>query len=342
MAAHAGVSAGTVSNVLNRPEAVAPATLKRVRAAIAELGFVPHEAARALSAGRSRTVGLVVPDVTNPFFADVARGAEAVADRHDVVVILYNTGASPERELRYFGQLEERRVQGVLVTPVDQQSRHLDELLRRGTPVVLVDRHSARRDVCSVAVDDVWGGRLAAEHLVEQGHRRLAFVGGPLVVPQVTDRLAGAREVADETGTAVEVIETPGLTVAAGRAAGAAIARRASRTRPTAAFCANDLLALGLLQAVTREGLRVPQDVAIVGYDDIDYAAGAAVPLTTVQQPREELGQVAADLLFDSIDFAERHRHRQVVFQPELVVRESSTHARRGSRTARRADPPTT
>jgi LacI family transcriptional regulator len=333
VAERAGVSAGTVSNVLNRPETVAPATRQRVETAIAELGFVPHEAARALSAGRSRAVGLVVPDVTNPFFADLARGVEEVADRHDVIVILYNTGSSPERELGYFGQLQERRVQGILVTPALQGGSNLEELLRGGTPVVLVDRAAACPDVCSVAVDDVSGGRLAAEHLLEQGHRRLVFVGGPPDMPQVLDRLAGAREVAESAGVLVEFFETPAMSVAAGRSAGASIARRPGRTRPTAAFCANDLLALGLLQAVTRDGIRVPHDLAIVGYDDIDYAASAAVPLTSVQQPREELGRVAADLLFDAIDAGARHRHRQVVFQPELVVRESTRLVRRRSAT---------
>jgi LacI family transcriptional regulator len=328
VAARAGVSAGTVSNVLNRPEAVAPATRRRVEMAIAELGFVPHDAARVLSAGRSRTVGLVVPDVTNPFFADLARGAEEVADQHDVIVILYNTGSSPERELRYFAQLEERRVQGVLVTPVTQEGSNLDDLLRGGTPVVLVDRPSSREDVCSVAVDDVSGGRLAAEHLIEQGHRQLAFVGGPPDGPQVLDRLAGAREVADAAGVQLEFVETPAMSVTAGRSAGSSIARRSGRTRPTAAFCANDLLALGLLQAVTREGVEVPHDLAIVGYDDIDYAAGAAIPLTSVKQPREELGRVAADLLFDAIDSGADHRHRQVVFQPELIIRDSSRRPR--------------
>ena len=328
MAALAGVSAGTVSNVLNRPEAVAPATRQRVEKAIHELGFVPHDAARALSEGRSRTVGLVVPDVTNPFFADLARGVEEVADRHDVIVILYNTGSSPQRELRYFAQLEERRVQGVLVTPVTQGASNLDDLLRGGTPVVLVDRPTAREDVCSVAVDDVSGGRLAAEHLIEQGHRHMVFIGGPPDSPQVLDRLAGARAVADAAGVSLEFVETPAMSVAAGRSAGTSIARRSSGSRPTAAFCANDLLALGLLQAVTREGVQVPHDLAIVGYDDIDYAAGAAIPLTSVQQPREELGRVAADLLFDAIDAAGEHRHRHVVFQPELLIRDSSRRPR--------------
>ncbi|MEV6348764.1 LacI family DNA-binding transcriptional regulator [Actinoplanes sp. NPDC051851] len=329
VAARAGVSAGTVSNVLNRPQAVSPKTLERVRAAIAELGYLPNESARALVAGRTRTVGLIVPDVTNPFFADLANGAEEVADTHDVIVMLYNSAESTDRELRYLGQLETQRVQGVLVTPVDLGGGNVLALIERGTPVVLLDRGTGLRDLCSVAVDDRAGGRLAATHLVEHGHRRVAFIGGPLAVPQVRERLDGAREMVDAAGGILEVIEVPGLTVGAGRSVAAALAERPPGERPTAVLCANDLIALGVLQAATRAGLRVPGDLAIVGYDDIEFAAAAAVPLTSVRQPRHQLGRVAADLLFEEINDGKRHSHRQVVFQPELVVR-ASTGVQRG------------
>ena len=324
VAARAKVSVGTVSNVLNRPHAVAAKTRDRVLAAIAALGYRPNEAARSLAAGRSRTIGLVVPDVTNPFFADLARGAEEVADGRDIVVMLYNSGESTEREERYFARLETQRVQGVLVSPAREAGTAVDDLVRRGTPVTLLDRGSGRHGLCGVSVDDHAGGRLAAGHLTGTGRRRLAYAGGPLSMPQAAARLAGAREVARAAGATIEVIETRGVTVAEGRAAGTTIADRSPADRPDAVFCANDLLALGMLQAVTRRGLRVPADLAIVGYDDIDYAAAAAVPLTSVRQPRAELGRVAADLLFEEIDRPGGHRHRQVVFQPELMIRQSS------------------
>lgn len=324
VAARAGVSAGTVSNVLNRPHAVAPKTRERVQAAIAELGYLPSEAARALAAGSTRTMGLVVPDVTNPFFADVARGAEAVADEHDVIVMLYNSAESAERELRYLGQLEAQRVQGILAIPVDLSGSSVKALMKRGTPVVLLDRGCGLRNLCSVEVDDRSGGELAATHLVGQGHRQIAFVGGPLRVLQVNGRLTGAKQVITAAGGTLEVIETPALNVAAGRRAAATLLAQPAAQRPTAVFCANDLLALGMLQTVTRAGVRVPQDLAIVGYDDIEFAAGAAVPLTSVRQPRQLLGQTAAELLFEEINNGDRHGHRQVVFQPELIVRASS------------------
>jgi DNA-binding LacI/PurR family transcriptional regulator len=329
VARRAGVSVGTVSNVLNRPEIVAPPTRQRVLDAIAELGFVRNESARALRAGHSRTVGLVVLDVANPFFTDLARGAEAVADAYGAVVTLCNSAEDVSREARFLDHLEELRVQGILITPVGGANGRLEQLAARGIPVVLVDRRSNRRNCCWVAVDDVLGGRLAASHLLEQGHRRIAYVGGPMSIEQVADRYAGSSEaVADATakGTPASItpIELPSLSVTSGRRAGQQLADLPASQRPTAVFCANDLLALGVLQETVRQGLRIPEDLAIVGYDDIEFAGAAAIPLSSVRQPREQLGRAAAELLLEEINDADRHRHRHVVFEPELVTRESS------------------
>ena len=191
---------------------------------------------------------------------------------------------------------------------------------------MLVDRGSASSQ-CSVSVDDFVGGQLAADHLLEQGHRRIAFVGGPAGLKQVADRLRGAQESVRRHGTGsgqITVVETEALNVAWGRDAGERIAGMAARHRPTAVFCANDLLAFGVLQEMTRLNLTVPGDVAIVGYDDIDFAAAAAVPLTSVRQPRTQLGQTATELLVEEAMRSATHQHRQEVFSPELVVRESS------------------
>jgi LacI family transcriptional regulator len=320
----AGVSVGTVSNVLNRPDLVSPRTRERVLSAIADLGFVRNESARQLRAGQSRTLGLVVLDVANPFFTDVARG-----------VILCNSDEKASKEHAYLDLLEEQRVKGILITPADGISERLGDLRRRGTPVVLLDRRSARRDQCSVSVDDALGGDLAISHLLDYGHRRLAFVGGPASINQVADRLRGARQAIermDDEGCELVVQPTPGLNVGAGRAAAAALIAIPKSRRPTAVFCANDLLALGVLQELTRQSVRVPQDMAIVGYDDIDFASAAAVPLTSVSQPRHQLGRTAAELLIEETADGGRHRHQQVVFEPELVVRESSAVRRRASR----------
>jgi LacI family transcriptional regulator len=193
-------------------------------------------------------------------------------------------------------------------------------------PVVFLDRQAPTSDQCSVAVDDVLGGRLAAQHLLERGHRRIAFIGGSSGLPQVEQRHAGVEaaviEVCGSTDELV-VFAPETLTVAGGREAGSRIVGMPAARRPTAAVCANDLIALGLLQEMVRQGLRVPDDFAIVGYDDIDFASAAAVPLSSVRKPRYELGRRAAELLLDEARNPD-HRHEQLLFEPQLVVRESS------------------
>ncbi len=324
VAALAGVSLGTVSNVLNRPDRVAPATRERVLAAIDELGFVRNEAARQLRAGHSRMIGLVVLDVGNPFFTDIALGVEQAAAGAGLSVILCNSAETLQRENHYLSLLQEHRAYGVLITPVAAKNPRIEQIRRRGIPTVLVD-HGATRRQCSVSVDDVVGGELAAAHLVAAGHERIAFIGGPLGLKQVADRLAGARKAVHNAGLESQftVIDVDAMTVPAGRSAAERI-RALDADRPTGVCCANDMLALGILQDMTRHHVDVPNELAIVGYDDIDFAAAAAVPLTSVRQPREQLGAAAATLLIDEVEHAATHQHRQVVFEPELVVRESS------------------
>ena len=322
VAAAAGVSVGTVSNVLNRPDKVAPATVARVHATIEALGFVRNDAARQLRAGRSRSVGLIVLDSANPFFAEVARGAEERADAEGLAVLLGSSGQNAAREGAYLDLFREQRVRGVLLTPSDLTAPAIAE---PGIPLVLVDGEVPGVGVPSVAVDDVEGGYLATRHLLDRGRRRIAFVGGPLAVRQVTDRLEGARRALAEVPEArLEVVELPALTVLAGRRAGEDFARRPPEDRPDAAFCANDLLAVGVLQGSAILGaIRVPADLAIIGYDDIDFAQSTVVPLSSVRQPAREIGATAIELLLESL--AEPARPpRHVRFRPELVVRAST------------------
>lgn len=324
VAARAGVSLGTVSNVLNRPDMVAERTRKRVVDAIAELGFVRNESARQLRGGTSRTLAYVVLDARNPFFTDVAAGAQQVADAAGLALFLCDGGEDRARQAMYLDLLEQQRVEGILITPVDADDPRIAALAGRGTPVVVVDR-GAGPDRCSVSVDDVLGGDLAVSHLLDAGHRRIAFVGGPRSIGQVADRITGAqRALARADAEPLTVLETQRLDVAEGRRAGERLAGLPTSRRPTAAFCANDMLALGLLQQAVRLGLRVPEDLAIVGYDDIEFAAAAAVPLTSVAQPRQLLGRTAAELMLAEARHAVGHVHEQRVFEPELVVRDST------------------
>lgn len=326
VAAEAGVSLGTVSNVLNRPDRVSPGTRARVEDAMAKLGFVRNESARQLRTGGSHTLGYVMLDAANPFFTDVAQGIEDAAERADLSLFLCNSNNSEERELAYLTRLQQQRVQGILITPSDPEDHSLDAVVARGTPLVIVDRRRQDDTHCSVSVDDVLGGRLAVGHLVEAGHRRIAFIGGPRRLGQVRDRQQGALEAAAEGGLGADAlawIETANLTVADGRSAGERLVGLPVSRRPTAAFCANDLIALGLLQQCVSLGIKVPDDLAIVGYDDIEFAGAAAVPLTSVRQSRRELGRTAAELLLDEVTDP-HHKHQQLRFNPELVARAST------------------
>jgi LacI family transcriptional regulator len=322
----AGVSVGTVSNVLNRPDRVAAATVERVNAAIADLGFVRNDAARQLRAGRSRSIGLIVLDVGNPFFTDVARGAERRAEEDGFSILLGNSDESSSREGGYLDLFEEQRVHGVLISPVADVLPRLRKTRDRGIPVVLVDRQAPDRSFSSVAVDDVAGGRTAVEHLIEIGRKRIAFVGGPESIRQVSDRLSGARIAASErAGVALEYVPTSSLTVRAGVEAATELVARGPSSRPDAVLAANDLVSIGVLQAASLAGMSLPDDLAIIGYDDIDFAATATVPLTSMRQPATLIGHTAVDLLLGEAQRGEGFEPKQIVYQPELVVRQSTS-----------------
>src|SRR5580693_1415307 len=280
VASLAGVAVGTVSNVLNHPDLVRPLTRARVEAAMEELGFIPNGSARQLRAGRSRCLGLVVLDVTNPFFTEVARGVEDYAQAAGYAVILCNSDEAHDKERQYLRVLEEQRVRGILITPVHGRSPELRRIRDRGTPVVLLDRPGSAAQ-CSVAVDDRRGGEIAVTYLLGLGHRSIALVNGPTAIRQCADRRWGAYRAVEQAGLDPSKVLTEVPVPAMNPRGGA----------PTAVFCANDMLALGLLRGLSQAGLSVPGDLAVVGYDDIEFAADAAVPLTSVRQPKYQLGR---------------------------------------------------
>ncbi|WEK12743.1 MAG: LacI family DNA-binding transcriptional regulator [Candidatus Microbacterium phytovorans] len=326
VALSAGVSVGTVSNVLNRPETVSSESAERVLRAIEDLGYVRNDAARKLRAGVSTTVGFVVLNGQNPFFADVVRGAEDEASRHSIAVLYGNTDEDTNRERMYLDLFEEQQVRGVLISPYGDILPRLERLRSRGIRAVLVDRFGGTSRFSSVSVDSVAGGRMAVEHLIETGRRRIAFVGGPLEMRQVTDRLAGARVAADNALDPIEleVLVTDAMTVEQGVAVGAKVLSRPRREWPDAMFAANDLIALGLLQSLVVGGrMLVPDEIALIGFDDISFASAAAVPITSIRQPSGMIGRTALRILLEECDDPELIP-RQTVFQPELVVRRST------------------
>jgi len=326
VAFRAGVSVGTVSNVMNHPDKVAAATVVKVQQAISELGFIRNDAARQLRNGRSKTIGLVVLDVRNPFFTDVARGAEDAAAIAGLTVTLGNSDENTDREAKYLELFEQQRVHGILISPYTDITARLHALRSRGIPAVLVDRTTTDLSFSSVSVDDLAGGALALKHLIDRGCRRIAFVGGPLEIRQVSDRLQGARRAAAaHPDVTLEVIELAASSVVEGRDAGAAIAARPATARPDGVFCANDLVSMGMLQALVMQGstIRIPDDIALIGYDDIDFASVAVVPLSSIRQPSALIGETAVRILLEEADDPSIPP-RQIEFQPELVVRAST------------------
>jgi LacI family transcriptional regulator len=329
VAALAGVSVGTVSNVLNSPALVSDATRARVEKAIAKLGWVRNESARQLRAGRSRTIGIVVMDVANPFFTDIVSGVEDYVHNLGYSVQLGNSAQQTEREAAHLKLFEQHRVRGLLFAPISEVGQRVVEMRGHGIPVVIVDRAAKDAPYCSVAVDDVEGGRLAVGHLVAQGHRKIAFVGGPVSIQQVRDRHLGAQLALSQLGDSghLMTISTDRLDTGSGTVAAGELVALPAGERPTAIFAANDLLAIGLLQGFVTNGVSVPEEISLIGYDDIDFAAAAAVPLSSVRQPRHALGVRAAELLFaeiDSLDNEAPHEHQHIEFAPDLVVRRST------------------
>ncbi|MFH9861349.1 LacI family DNA-binding transcriptional regulator [Streptomyces sp. NPDC017202] len=326
VAREAGVSLGTVSNVLNRPEIVAESTRSRVLEVIDSLGYVRAEGARQLRGRPSRVLAVLVHDLADPFSTALASGVEQAAREADLGVMVCTGAHRPAEAARHLSLITSHQVRGAVLTSGEGAGRTAAAFRRNAVPFVMADQNAPESDACSVGIDDVAGGHAAVRHLVERGHRSLVHVSGPDRLRQVRDRRRGALGALSESGLAAAALRElpcPALTVHAGRDAGHRVLGLPDR--PTAVFCANDLLALGVLQALYEAGLRVPDDIAVVGYDDIGFAASAVVPLTSVRRPAVATGWQAGRLLIE--DTAPRgtgHEHAHVVLPPELVVRRST------------------
>jgi LacI family transcriptional regulator len=320
----AGCSINTASRALNNLPGVSAATRARVLEAAAHLHYSPSRVARSLLTHSSRSIGLIVTDCTNPFYASVIRAVEDVANARDFSVILCNSGESHDREVRAVNMLLENRVAGILLTPVQQASNHIQELMDRELPFVLVGRRFRGIDACSVMSDNESGAYHATSLLLKLGHRRIAHVTGRQEISSVAERADGYRRALNEFDlpSGESSIAQGERDIVDGTRCALQVLRRSPR--PTAIFAYNDLQALGVFAAARQMGLRIPEDLAVVGFDDIEFAAFAEVPLTTVRQPTYEIGRQAADLLFRCMNEPDLATERQVVLPTELVIRRSS------------------
>lgn len=320
VAERAGVSVATASRVLSRSAAVRPATRERVERAMRELLYVAPGRAEPTGA-----IGLLVPEFANPVFAALAQAMETRASEAGFASILCNTAGSAMREVDYVHMLLERRVDGMVficaeVTDVRGAHSHYAQLLEQGARLVFVNGGSEQLPVTSVGVDERASGRLATEHLLELGHRRIGFVAGEEFALPTREKAQGRADALREAGL------DPGLdvahgafTVEGGRLALGAILERANGTRPTGVICSNDLMAIGALQEAHALGLRVPDDLSIVGFDGIDASAWTQPPLTTLEQPIDEIAETTVSALDQQME----HPGRMLpnfVFRPRLRV----------------------
>jgi LacI family transcriptional regulator len=324
VAARAGVGLSTVSNVLNRPDAVAPHTLARVQQAIEDLGYVRNDAARSLRLGASRAVGVVVSEASSPFFAEVTQAASLTLGAAGYSTLLGNAVQDATIERQLLELFEAQRVRGLMISPLGADPPGLASIVSRGVPVIFLDLPADEERFCSVAVDDERGATLALQHLLSIGRRKIALVRGPAEMPQIGSRAKGARTYAAQNAMGFEEIVTSGYFVQAGLEAAAVIAGRRPDSRPDAIFAVNDLLAMGVVSGLLDHGIAVPAEIAVVGYDDVSVAAVARVPLTTLRQPARDIGNRAASLLIAEMEVTGSHRHESTRFLPELVVRAST------------------
>ena len=324
VASLAGVSPMTVSRVINESDRVSPETQRRVEKAISELGYIPSRLARGLSGHRTGTLAVIVPDVANPFFTMIVRAAEEVARRSAYRVILCDTRADLAVERDVIEELIAHRVEGIAIAPVSDQSKpHLARLSRFGVPFVLIDRTVARVDCDAVLGDSVGGAQRLVEHLIGLGHRRIGMIVEKDEVSTARERRQGYESALKAGGLPLD----PGLVVETtpdpdGGFKGM-VRLLSTEDPPSAVFAVNNLVALGAIEAVRSAGLEVPGDVALVCFDDIEFASRLYPFLTALEQPAETFGTLGTQLLLERIQGRGPTRDHVVVLPGQLTVRRS-------------------
>lgn len=326
IARHTGLSVATVSLVLNnKVHRLSTETKEKVLKAAKELRYRPNQLAVGLVTRRTRTIGLVIPDVTNMFFAVIAKGAQICCQKRGYHMILCNTNDSPDKDLEAVEVLMDRGVDGVLMTISSAGSKArecLETLERMEKPLVLIDRVLPETGASAVLSDNELGGYIATRHLLELGHRRIGCISAPMALTSSKMRVFGYIRALQEYAVAFDpalMEEAPFQLVS-----DFALVRRLLDAGATAIFAYNDLMAYGVYKLAVEAGLRIPQDFSLVGYDNLFFSELLEVPLTTVSQPVLEMGEAAANLLVDRIEGADDTGGGSVCFKPELVVRRSA------------------
>ncbi|UCF96328.1 MAG: LacI family DNA-binding transcriptional regulator [Spirochaetaceae bacterium] len=327
IAREANVSYATVSRALNNKRGVREATRQKVLKLATEMSYTPNAIARGLVKKQTHTLGLIIPDITNPFYPEVARGIEDGAAEEGFSIFLCNTNWERERELEYLKLLAEKRADGIILAPIDNEVETAESRLTGKMPIVYVSNAPVGTLHSFVVIDNVLGGFLATEHLIRSGYRKIGFVGSTEDSLTIAERLKGYRKALEKYGITID--ERHIQLGEFKQESGYRIMRKmiSDGDYPRAIFAENDLLALGILQGVKAGGLSVPEDVAVVGFDDIPFASFPGVQLTTINQPTYEMGRKAVNILLGQIQGSDGNlaaQSQQIYLKPRLIVRQSS------------------
>ena len=323
VAKRANVSVTTVSHVINETRPVSDELRQRVLTAMDELGYQPNLLARSLRQGKTHTIGMIIPDNANPFFAEMARGVEDTSFEQGYSVILCNSDGNLDKELLYANVLAEKRVDGILFVVAGLSTKRILDLQARRMPLAVVDRDLPDAAVDSVLTDNAQGGWLATHHLVELGHHRIGCITGPSDITPSAERITGYRQALDENGIPVDkaLIVRGDFQYDSGYQAASQLLQMDDP--PTAIFACNDLMAIGVMSAALKLGLHIPADLSVIGFDDVRLASFANPPLTTIVQPKYEIGVIATTMLLERMHDLEMPARRRV-FETNLLLRQST------------------
>ncbi|WP_432667223.1 LacI family DNA-binding transcriptional regulator [Wukongibacter baidiensis] len=327
VAKQAGVSVATVSRVLNHPEAVSIKTKEKVLAVMEEMNYTPNGIARSLALNRTSTIALLIPNILNPLYPQVAKGIEDVAHQKGYNLLLCNTEEDEEKEKEYIEMLLEKRVDGFILISSFLERQDIDKIKNRNTSIVMIGSCKENIDVDIVYTDYLKGAYQATQHLIDLGYKRIAHISGPLKGMESREKLMGYERALKEIeiNTSEDYIVEGDNEIEGGYLAAKQLLQL--EKPPKAIFAANDLMAIGAIDAIKDSGLKIPDDIAIVGFDNIRMSALVEPKLTTISQPVYKMGLIAARLLVDNIENGDEEEFKQRIFlQPKLKVRKSCGH----------------
>ncbi len=326
VAEHSKVSIATVSRVINNDPKVSRETVLKVQASIAALEYKPNRVAQRLRSSNSKTklLGLIIPDIQNPFFVDVVRGVEDYAYQNNFAVMIGNFGQDEKKEKLYLDIFQSENIDGLIVAPIHGKDKGIENLVKKDIPVVCIDRGLTEIDVDVVKVDNETGAFNAIEHLLSIGHRRIAFISGNFKIPTYIERLSGYKKALEKYGVSYD----DNLVFARNSdyKSGFEIANKILELeqRPTAIFSGNNLLTLGALEAIHAQNIRIPEEISIIGFDDMPWSISLNPPLTAVRQPGFDMGRKAAEMLYERIVNPSKEKEN-VILKTELMLRKSTT-----------------